>query len=89
MKGGSFRASLLDIFSCWATIYLFVHFSVMFTGLYTIGLVSIGFLAWAEQERAGNLAWIVVNLHPLWPAAQAAYGIVGNLKVLSPVRLLV
>jgi len=29
--------------------------------------------AWAEQERAGDLAWIRENLHIFWPSAQLGY----------------
>jgi hypothetical protein len=25
---------------------------------------------WAEQDRAGDLAWIEENVHVFWPAAQ-------------------
>ena len=28
------------------------------------------FPAWAEKDRAGDLAWIRENLHVFWPAAQ-------------------
>ena len=31
------------------------------------------FPAWAERERAGDLAWIKENLHVFWPAAQRGY----------------
>lgn len=31
------------------------------------------FPAWAERERAGDLAWIGENLHVFWPAAQQGY----------------
>lgn len=31
------------------------------------------FPAWAERERAGDLAWIRENLHVFWPAAQQGY----------------
>ena len=34
--------------------------------------------AWAEQERAGDLAWIHENLHIFWPAAQWGYETVGR-----------
>jgi len=30
------------------------------------------FPAWAQRERAGDLAWIRENLHVFWPAAQRA-----------------
>ena len=33
---------------------------------------------WAEQERAGDLAWIHENLHVFWPAAQIGYETVGR-----------
>lgn len=29
--------------------------------------------AWAERERAGDLAWIQENLHVFWPGAQQGY----------------
>lgn len=31
------------------------------------------FPAWAERQRAGDLAWIGENLHVFWPAAQRGY----------------
>ncbi len=33
---------------------------------------------WAEQERAGDLAWIHENIHIFWPAAQLGYETVGR-----------
>jgi hypothetical protein len=36
------------------------------------------FPEWAEQERAGDLAWIGENLHIFWPAAQLGYETVGR-----------
>ncbi len=33
---------------------------------------------WAEQERAGDLAWIRDNLHIFWPAAKMGYETVGR-----------
>lgn len=36
------------------------------------------FPEWAEQERAGDLAWIHENLHIFWPAAQIGYETVGR-----------
>lgn len=33
---------------------------------------------WADQERAGDLAWIQENLHIFWPAARIAYQTVGR-----------
>ncbi len=33
---------------------------------------------WAEQERAGDLAWIHENVHIFWPAAQLGYETVGR-----------
>ena len=33
---------------------------------------------WAEQERAGDMAWIKDNLHVLWPAAQLGFETVGR-----------
>lgn len=36
------------------------------------------FPEWAEQERAGDLAWIYENLHIFWPAARIGYETVGR-----------
>jgi hypothetical protein len=33
---------------------------------------------WAEQERAGDLAWLRDNVHIFWPAAQIGYQTVGR-----------
>lgn len=33
---------------------------------------------WAEQERAGDLAWIHENLHIFWPAARMGYETAGR-----------
>ena len=33
---------------------------------------------WAEQERAGDLAWIHDNLHVFWPAARIGFETVGR-----------
>ena len=34
--------------------------------------------AWAERQRAADLAWISENLHVLWPAAQTGYETMGR-----------
>lgn len=36
------------------------------------------FPEWAEQERAGDLAWIGENVHIFWPAARIGYKTVGR-----------
>jgi len=36
------------------------------------------FPAWAERERARDLAWIRENLHVFWPVAQRAYDELGR-----------
>ena len=36
------------------------------------------FPAWAERERAGDLAWIGENLHVFWPVAQQEYEELGR-----------
>jgi hypothetical protein len=33
---------------------------------------------WAQEERAGDLAWVRENLHIFWPAAQTSYQTVGR-----------
>jgi hypothetical protein len=36
------------------------------------------FPAWAERERAGDLAWIGENLHVFWPAARKGHEELGR-----------
>jgi hypothetical protein len=46
------------------------------------------FPEWAEQERAGDLAWIRENLPIFWPAAQLGYETVGRgaIVVITTIR---
>jgi hypothetical protein len=42
---------------------------------------------WAEQERAGDLAWIQENLHIFWPAAQLSHETVGRGAIVVDITL--
>ena len=46
-----------------------------------------GFPAWAERERAGDLAWIRENLFLFWPVAQQGYADLGRGAILVDITL--
>ncbi len=45
--------------------------------------------AWAERERASDLAWIRENLYVLWPAAQMGYKTLGRGAILIDIQTVV
>jgi hypothetical protein len=47
------------------------------------------FPAWAERERASDLAWIRENLHVLWPVARMGYENAGRGAVIVDTLTLV